>query len=45
MKDRENIFQNLKWKQEYTIDLNKCFKVLGNMEYENTDRRRRSKAQ
>ena len=29
-----NIFQNLKWKQEYAIDLNNRFKILEKMEDE-----------
>jgi len=27
-----NIFQNLKWKQEYTIELNNRLEILENME-------------
>jgi len=27
-----NIFQNSKWKQEYTIELNSRFEILENME-------------
>jgi len=45
VKKRKNIFQNSKWKQEYTIELKNRFKILENMEYDdNIDNRRRSKA-
>jgi len=39
-----NIFQNSKWKQEYTMELKSGFEILENMEDDNIDNRRRSKA-
>jgi hypothetical protein len=31
-----NIFQNLKWKQEYSIDINNKFEILENLDNEDS---------
>jgi len=44
VKKIKNIFQNAKWKQEYAMELKSGFEILENMEDDNIDNRRRSKA-
>ena len=41
---KKNIFQNSKWKQDYTMELKNGFEILENMEDDDDIDNRRSKA-